>query len=82
MTSAPEMFVCSLVSILLFNALAAGQSYGFVYPNAPDLVFLLGQNIDIKWNTPFKAIKLAFIAQDGPLFQFFSRRFFTGNHCL
>ncbi|MCJ1384644.1 hypothetical protein MMC17_007762 [Xylographa soralifera] len=58
--------------------LVAGEDYGFTYPNATDpsdenLVLELGQVIDIKWNSPFTAIKLAFIAEDGPVFQFFSQ---------
>lgn len=79
------MLIFPLASLLLYSALTAGQSYGFVYPNATnpnqaDLVFDLGQNIDIQWNSPFKAVKLAFKAEDGRLFQFFSRRSHSGNH--
>ena len=56
----------------------SGEDYGFIYPNATNpsdenLVLELGQMIDIKWNSPFTAIKLAFIAENGPVFQFFSR---------
>ncbi|MCJ1244175.1 hypothetical protein MMC30_001373 [Trapelia coarctata] len=69
------MSIFSFVSLLLYSTLVAGQSYGFVYPSADqaNLVFELGQNIDIQWKSPFKAINLAFIAEDGPLFQFFSQ---------
>ena len=53
--------------------------YGFAYPNATDpvdknLALDLGQIIDIQWRTPFPTINLGFIAEDGKVFEFFSRK--------
>jgi hypothetical protein len=69
----------TILSLFTYSILVAGEDYGFIYPNATkasdqNLVFLLGQEIDIQWNSPFAAIKLAFIAEDGPVFEFFSRK--------
>ena len=73
------MLLYSYILLFVCSILVAGENYGFVYPNATNpsnenLVLELGQVIDIKWNSPFTAIKLAFIAEDGPVFQFFSRK--------
>ena len=70
------------VLLLCLGQQVLSKSYGFVYPNATDsndesLAFLLGEEIDIQWSSPFQAIKLAFIADDGPVFQFFSRMLCT-----
>jgi len=72
------MLLYSFILVFVCSILVAGEDYGFIYPNATkpsdqNLVLELGQVIDIKWNSPFTAIKLAFIAEDGPVFQFFSQ---------
>ncbi|MCJ1401188.1 hypothetical protein MMC11_004400 [Xylographa trunciseda] len=72
------MLPYSIILLFICGSLVAGEDYGFVYPNATssadkDLVLELGQVIDVEWNSPFSAVKLAFIAEDGPVFQFFSQ---------
>ncbi|MCJ1389513.1 hypothetical protein MMC18_002370 [Xylographa bjoerkii] len=72
------MLLYSFILLFICSVLVASEDYGFVYPNSTNpsdenLVLELGQVIDIKWNSPFTAIKLAFIAENGPVFQFFSQ---------
>jgi len=70
-----------LITALL--TLVAADPYGFSWPNATDpstngLTIPLGQAINIKWNSPFQAVKLGFIAEDGGAFMFFDQND-TGN---
>ena len=57
------------------------DGYGFDSPlNATDphdinRVYAVGDTIDVSWESPFDAVKLAFIAEDSPLLHFFSRKY-------
>ena len=72
------MCILSLLYILLCDFFATAQHYGFVYPNATNptqqnLVLEVGEEIDIRWSSPFPSIKLAVISEESNLFHVFSR---------
>ncbi|MCJ1479745.1 hypothetical protein MMC13_008431 [Lambiella insularis] len=71
------MLFLSFIFLCVFGSVTAAPNYGFTYPNVTDptqknMVMELGQAIDIKWRVPFSTTKLAFIAENGTVLQFFN----------
>jgi hypothetical protein len=64
-----------LLQFLLCLPFVSAQNWGFAFPNGSDprntdQTFMLGEVLDIQWNTPFPIVNLAVVAQDANAFVF------------